>query len=144
MNQNEQLVTDMLRAVEDRDPGRLLEIFAPDVEFVWPPSLPGYGGRFQGAEILDMQTRFAAAWDSLQPTAASRQLEHRIIASNDYEVVALYHQRGTDENGRSCETEVLALYRIVDGRVSRLQMFYFDPVQIAAFLTPSSPTDPAA
>ncbi len=35
-------------AVERRDERRLAELYHPEVEFHWPPSLP-YGGSFRGA-----------------------------------------------------------------------------------------------
>jgi ketosteroid isomerase-like protein len=134
MKANEQLVIDMFRAVEERDLDRILQIYDPDVEFVWPPSLPGYGGTYRGQDVLDMNTAFTAAWDPLQRTDDGRRLHARVIGSNEAEVIVLYHQRGTDRSGRTCETEVLGLYRVEAGRVTRLQMFYFDPERIARFL----------
>ena len=138
MKANEALVLDMFRAVEERDVDRILEIYHPDVEFVWPPSLPGYGGTYRGPEVVEMNAAFAAAWDPVQPTDETRRIEKRVIASNDVEVVVHYHQRGTDRSGRSCDSEVLGLYRVENGKVTRLQMFYFDPAQVADFLTGSA------
>jgi len=133
---NEKLIMDAFRAVEKRDVPRLLEIYDPEVEFVWPPSLPGYGGTYQGAAVLDMQIAFANAWDPVQQVDELRRLNPRIIASKDEEVVLLYHQRGKRiDDGRSCDCEVLGLYRVVGGKVVRLQMFYFDPVQVTNFLS---------
>ena len=137
MKANEALVLDMFRAVEERDVDRILEIYHPDVEFFWPPSLPGYGGTCRGPEVLDMSMAFAAAWDPVQPTDEARRIPKRVIASNDVEVVVHYHQRGTDPSGRSCDSEVLGLYRVENGKVTRLQMFYFDPEHVADFLTGS-------
>jgi ketosteroid isomerase-like protein len=138
MKANEALVLDMFRAVEERDVDRILEIYHPDVEFVWPPSLPGYGGTYRGPEVADMNAAFAATWDPVQPTDETRRIEKRVIASNDLEVVVHYHQRGADRSGRSCDSEVLGLYRVENGKVTRLQMFYFDPEQVADFLTGSA------
>jgi ketosteroid isomerase-like protein len=138
MKANEALVLDMFRAVEERDVERVLEIYHPDVEFVWPPSLPGYGGTYRGPEVLDMNMAFASAWDPVQPTDETRRIEKRVIASNDVEVVVLYHQRGIDPSGRSCDNEVVGLYRVENGKVTRLQMFYFDPEHVADFLTRSA------
>ena len=135
MKANEKLVLDMIRAVEERDAERILEIYDPDVEFHWPPSLPGYGGTFRGREVLEMNTAFTDAWDPLQPTEAARRIHPRVVASNDEEVVVHYHQRGTDQSGRTCDSEVLAIYRVENGKVTRLQMFYFEPEKIANFLT---------
>lgn len=135
MKENETLVLDMIRAVEERDAERILEIYHPDVEFHWPPSLPGYGGTYRGREVLEMNTAFAQAWDRLQPTGEARRIHPRIVASNDDEVVVHYHQRGIDQSGRSCDSEVLALYQVENGKVTRLQMFYFEPEKVADFLT---------
>ena len=85
-----------------------------------------------------MNAAFAAAWDPVQPTDETRRIEKRVIASNDVEVVVHYHQRGTDRSGRSCDSEVLGLYRVENGKVTRLQMFYFDPEQVADFLAGSA------
>jgi ketosteroid isomerase-like protein len=135
MKANEKLVLDMISAVEKRDPERILEIYDADVEFHWPPSLPGYGGTFRGREVLEMNTAVTDAWDPLQPTEEERRIRPRVVASNDDEVVVHYHQRGTDQSGRTCDSEVLAIYRVENGKVSRLQMFYFEPEKIADFLT---------
>jgi ketosteroid isomerase-like protein len=134
MKANESLVLDMIRAVEERDAERILEIYDPAVEFHWPPSLPGYGGAFKGPEVLEMNTAFTDAWDPLQPTDEARRIHPRVVASNDNEVVVHYHQRGTDQRGRTCDTEVLAIYEVDDGKVTRLQMFYFEPEKVADFL----------
>ena len=134
MKSNEALVLDMFRAVEERDLDRILEIYHPDVEFIWPPSLPGYGGTYRGPEVLDMNMAFAAAWDPVQPTEDARRIHPRVVASNDVEVVVHYHQRGTDPSGRSCDSEVLGIYRVENNKVTRLQMFYFDPDEVTDFL----------
>ncbi len=51
-------------AVELRDERRLAELYHPEVEFHWPPSLP-YGGSFRGAAALqaDDRTGFDQVWD---------------------------------------------------------------------------------
>jgi len=134
MKANERLVLDMIRAVEERDLERVLDIYAPDVEFAWPPSLPGYGGTYRGSEVLEMNTAFAATWDPVQPTEEARQVHARVVASNDDEVVVHYHQRGIDPDGRTCDSEVIGLYTVEGDKVARLQMFYFDPEQVTDFL----------
>ena len=58
----EQLVLDMIRAVEDRDGERLLEIYDPDVEFVWPPELP-YGGTYRRDEVVEMSEAYLLPGD---------------------------------------------------------------------------------
>lgn len=73
----------------------------------------------------------------MQPTEEARQIHPRVIASNDVEVVVVvhYHQRGVDSVGRTCDTEVIGVYRVEGEKVTRLQMFYFDPDHVARFLT---------
>ena len=134
MKANEQLVLDMIRAVEERDEQRILEIYDPSVEFHWPSALP-YGGTYRGQEVIKMNTAFTDAWDPLQTTDEARRIHPRVVASNDDEVVVHYHQRGTDQNGHACDSEVLAIYRVDSGKVTRLQMFYFEPEQVAEFLS---------
>jgi hypothetical protein len=53
-------------AVERRDERRLAELYHPEVEFHWPPSLP-YGGSFHGAAALQAGDRigFDHVWGPL-------------------------------------------------------------------------------
>jgi len=73
-------------------------------------------------------------WTPLQPTEAERRMDPRVVAANGNEVVVLWHQRGLSPNGERCDSEVLGYYRLRDGKLARAQMFYFDPVSVAAFL----------
>lgn len=137
---NEQLVLAMIHAVEERDMEALAACYHPDVEFVWPPGLP-YGGTHRRAEVARMSEAYAAAWWPLQREPAMRRLDPRVIGSNEREVTAHYIQRGKDADGRLCEVEVIGIYAVTDGRVSRLQMFYFDPARAATFLATAARRD---
>ena len=53
--------------IEARDLPRLLDLCQPDVEFVWPPSLP-YGQAPQRSGLAADQ--WAPTWVPLQPTDA--------------------------------------------------------------------------
>lgn len=130
---NASLVLEMIQAVEQRDGGRLLEIYDPDVEFIWPPELP-YGGTYRGHEVIEMSRAFAAAWEPLQRTDDARRFDPRILGADGDEVAVLYHQRADTPDGGRWETEVIGLYTVVHGHVARLQMFYFDPTNTAAIL----------
>ena len=143
MKANEALTLRMIRAVEERDAARLLELYHPDVEFVWPSCLPGYGGTHRGMAAVEMGNAFAAQWDPVQPTDAERRLSAEIVASSDDEVVVRYHQQGVDDQGRQLHAEVLAVYRFAEGKVTRLQMFYFDPQPVADFLREAAGADTA-
>src|SRR5262249_46140249 len=73
-------------------------------------------------------------WALVQPTAAERNMDPRIVAENDDEVVALWHQRGLSLSGERFDGEVLGLYRFRDGKLARAQMFYFDATAANNFL----------
>jgi ketosteroid isomerase-like protein len=122
-------------AVERRDDAALARACQPDVEFCWPPSLP-YGGTVRG--LAERGRGWAAYWDRLQPTAALRRLDPRVVAATSQEVVVLWRQRGLAPSGDTLDSPVLGLYRLRDGRLARGQMFYFDPAAVSAFLAKAS------
>lgn len=128
---NVQLILEVFRAVERRDPQRLLDLVVPDVEFHWPPPLP-YGGIRRG--FNPEGATWTKTWDPLQPTAAERSLSPRLVAATADEVVVHWHQRGLSPAGDRIDTPVLGLYRLRDGKLARAQMFYFDPVAVLNFL----------
>src|SRR5258708_3218969 len=134
---NVQVMLEIFHLIETRDPNnqanaqRGLELFQPDVEFHWPPSLP-YGGSY-GLQTTKTPT-WGETWTPLQPTEAERRMDPRVIGGNGNEVVILWRQRGVSPNGERCDSEVLGFYRLRDGKLARAQMFYFDPVSVAAFL----------
>lgn len=68
------IVTAAFAAVERRDERRLAELYHPEVEFHWPPSLP-YGGSVHGATALQAgdRTGFDQIWDPLQPARHERR-----------------------------------------------------------------------
>jgi ketosteroid isomerase-like protein len=134
---NGELMLAVFTAVERRDTQRFTELVQPDFEIHWPRSLP-YGGSYRGPDA-DMQRgrpTWAATWDPLQPTAAERHLDPRIVADNEQtgEVVVLWRQRGRGGTGERFDGEVLGLYQVRDGRLARAQMFHFDTVALARFL----------
>jgi uncharacterized protein len=130
-----EVVLETFQAVEQRDLERLLALYHPDVEFVWPLSLP-YGGTFRGPEVATTRgPGWQETWDPLQPNEAERRMDPQVVAATDEDVVVLYHQRGVTSAGRRLDQEVLGWYRVVDGKFARAQMFYFDTAAIVDFLT---------
>ena len=127
-------------AVEQRDNDALARVCQPDVEFCWPPSLP-YGGTARG--LAGRAQGWAAYWDWLQPTAALRRLDPRVVAAAGQEVVVLWRQRGLTPAGESLDSPVLGLYQVREGRLARGQMFYFDPESVCAFLARAGRAAPA-
>jgi ketosteroid isomerase-like protein len=136
LSDNADVVLRSIRAVEQRDPAAVLELFDPDIELYWPPSLP-YGGVTRGvlAMIESDRITWTATWDPLQPTDAERSMDPRVVSAQDDEVVVLWHQRAINEGGECLDELVLALYEVRDGRLARGQMFYFDPVAVGTFLS---------
>jgi len=143
---NVEVMLEIFNAIELRDPQRPdrqrgLALLHPDVEFHWPPSLP-YGGTSRGLQIEG--PTWGGTWDALQPTAAERRMDPRVVASSDEEVVVLWRQKGVSPNGDRIETPVLGLYQLRDGKLARAQMFYFDTAEVLSFLskalTPEGPT----
>jgi len=124
--ENIEVMRKLFRAVEDHDQQTLIRLSQPDVEFHWPPSLP-YGGRNRG-------TTWGETWALLQPSAAERKMDARIVAASDDEVVALWHQRGVSSGGDRFDGEVLGLYQFREGKLARAQMFYFDTTAVNNFL----------
>ena len=123
-------------AVERRDEGRLLDLYGPDVELHEAPSLP-YGGTLHSVPAIvgrEVHATWTGTWDPLQPTAAERRMDPRVIAAHDEEVVVLWRQRAVSPDGERFDGAVLGLYRVRDHKLVRLQMFHFDTAAVVAFL----------
>jgi ketosteroid isomerase-like protein len=137
--ENEDLVMELLAAIERRDLDRILEIYHPEVEFHWPPPLP-YGGTTKGAaQTISEEPSWQSTWLPLQPTANDRAMDARVIASCGDEVAVLYHQRGRDAQGNTYDGQVMGLYEVADRKLRRAQMFYYDTEALLDFLKRSNP-----
>jgi ketosteroid isomerase-like protein len=137
---NVETILEIFAAIERRDNERFAELVRPDLELHWPPSLP-YGGTTRGPDP-DRPT-WGRTWQALQPTELERRMEPRVVAAGGEEVVVLWRQRGLSPSGERLDTQVLGLYRFSGGRLARGQMFYFDPVAVAAFLAAAAGPEPA-
>ena len=124
---------DLFRAIEEhpdhREPERELALYQPDIEFHWLR----YGGTFRGFGGSSGRN-WSATWNPLQPTAAERKMNPRVIGADDHQVVILYHQRGVSPSGEQFDGEVIGLYELRDFKLSRAQMFYFDEAAVSKFL----------
>ena len=129
-NENVQVMLEIFSAIERRDPQRVFELCQPDVEFLWPPSLP-YGGTSPGSA-------WANTWLPLQPTEVERRMDPRVVAAGPEEVVILWQQRGVSPAGDGLETPVLGVYQVRKGKLARAQMFYFDTAEVNDFLARAS------
>jgi uncharacterized protein len=133
MTKAAEVVLRAFRAVEGRDHEGLIALYHPEVEFHEAPSLP-YGGASTGRETVAADLGWLETWGPLQPTAAERRMDPRVIADDGREVVVLYLQRAVDESGNRFEAPVLGLYEVRDGLLARAQMFHFDTAAILDFL----------
>src|SRR5262245_9448614 len=128
---NMRVILEIFSAIERRDQQRLVELCHSHVEFRWPPVLP-YGGTSRG--LKTEPPSWGHTWIPLQPTEAERKMDPRVVGANDDEVVVLWRQRGISPGGDRLDSPVLALYEIRDGKLTRAQMFYFDPTAVVDFL----------
>jgi hypothetical protein len=84
MKESESIALAAIRAVEQRDGRRLLDMYHDEIEFQDAPSLP-YGGVVKGkaavTEHMYSTAGWAATWTPLQPTAAERSMSPRVVAS---------------------------------------------------------------
>ncbi len=64
-------------------------------------------------------------------------MDPRVVAVSEDEGVVLWRQRGVSLSGEQFEGEVLGLYQVRDGKLTRAQMFYFDTAAVASFLARS-------
>ena len=127
------VVMQVFRSVEERDPQLAAEVYHDDLEFHWPQPLPYAGSSYGLKASLERRPGWAETWDPFQ-SRSDRGLGARVVASSEDEVVVLWHQRGRDRAGRQLDTPVLGLYQVRGGKLARAQMFYFDPLAAAEFL----------
>ena len=139
MGSDAEVVLGVIRAVEERDGEKLLELYHEDVQLHEAPSLP-YGGVVDGVPSLREQLESApentwlGTWGPLQPTEAERRFDPRVISEKDGEVVVLYQMRAVSPSGERFDSPLIGLYEVRDGKLARAQMFHFDTQAINEFV----------
>lgn len=128
---NSRIILEIFSAIERRDVKRVMELFDPEVEMHWPPSLP-YGGTSRGSQ--EKHPTWGETWNPLQPTALERKMDARVVGGKGNEVAVLWRQRGLSPSGERFEGEVIGLYEIRNFKLTRAQMFYFDTLELKQFL----------
>jgi ketosteroid isomerase-like protein len=140
MQNNEDIVLAVFRAIEERDREALFDLYHDEVELHEAPSLPygyeGISGKAAMREQLETapERSWLGTWGPRQPTAAERRMDPRVVATRGDEVVVHYTTRALAANGERFESPVLGLYEVRDGKLARAQMFHYDTAAIVAFL----------
>src|SRR5262245_19888278 len=107
---NAKVMLEIFGAIERRDLQQILDLCDADVEFYWPPSFPYGGVRGLSGDA------WANTWFPLQPSEVERRMDPRVVAASEDEVVILWRQRGVSPGGDRCDSPVLGLYQIRDGK----------------------------
>jgi len=134
-----EVVLGAFSALEERDQEKLFALFHDEVEFHEAASLP-YGGTMRGKAAFWEQLATApertwlGTWDPLQPTAAERRMNPRVVATSSEEVAVVYTQRAISHSGERFEAPVIGLYEVRGGKFARAQMFHYDTAAVLAFL----------
>jgi ketosteroid isomerase-like protein len=131
IKENVKVMLDIFSAIEQRDERRFLDLVHPDVEMHWPPSFP-YGGTSRG--LKREGPTWNDIWNPMQPTEAERSMTPRVVAASADEVVVLWRQRGVTRARDRCDEEVLGLYQVRGGKLTRAQMYSFDTAALVSFL----------
>jgi len=121
-----ELLQGALDAIERRDAGWLVEHCTPDVVIVQPPEVPD-SKSYDGAEgAAEAMLDWSPIWEDLR----IELLE--VVGSDDRVAVGAtrHHARGLG-SGIEMDFEVFYVYRVVDRKLSRVEM-YFDREQALA------------
>ena len=140
MSDNEAIVLEVFEAIESRDGEALFALYHDDFELEDAPSLP-YAST-QGSGKAAMRTQLEQApertwigtWGPLQPTAADRRMEPRVVGTRGDDVVIRYVTRAVAPDGERFESDVLGVYTVRDGKLLRARMHHFDTAAVVAFL----------
>jgi ketosteroid isomerase-like protein len=105
------------------------QLMSEDVAVHEAPGLP-YGGEYRGrAEFLELLGKIGANYELVPVEVLG------VRDAGDDLVVVTSHLRFTGRaSGRSAETHVCELFRIRDGQITDLDIFYKDPGAVAGLL----------
>ncbi len=115
---NLQTIQALYDAFAKGDRGRILALFAPDIQWNQNEGFPG-GGRHVGAESVlnNVFAKFKADWSQW-----GAEVDSYLDAGEA--VVALGRYHGTHKStGRSMRAEFAHVYWVVDGRITRFQQY---------------------
>lgn len=132
-NRNIETVHRLFKAVEERDVSGVLATYDPEIVIRDAALLP-YGGTHHGLEGAKQHVEVAAqTWNDLQPEAA-RKMNGVFLDAGEY-VVVLWRLKGLEaSSGRTLDSPVVSVYKMLDEKIVESQMFYSDTAAIVQFL----------
>jgi ketosteroid isomerase-like protein len=130
---NVEVVQSLFQGVEERDLEAYFASWNREIVVLEPGSLP-YGGEFHGLEGV---RRHAAAWlrtwSPLQH-GDERKLGPAFVDAGDDVVVRWRLRARAPDGDRTLNMPMVSLYKLCDGKVVLVQMFYTDTVEVLRFL----------
>jgi ketosteroid isomerase-like protein len=134
MLSNIQIVDRMETVGHDRESSEAREAHArfmsPDLKVIEPGSLP-YGGVFQGAaQLQEFDQLFFETW-SHHEYSVVRYADH-----GEWVAVAINLRLVARTTGREVTSRIAEWWRVVDGKVVEIEIFYEDTAAILAAITP--------
>jgi len=99
-------------------------LMSSDLVIIEPACIP-YGGRFQGAQEI---ARFDEIYHSCWTHTEHRVL--RYISEGEYVACYVELDATSRKTGRTVHTRVSEWWRVVDGKVVEIEIFYYDPVAV--------------
>ena len=122
-------IVDLLEKVgHDRSTPEAAETYArfmsPDLRVIEPGSLP-YGGVFQGPEQLaEFERLFHETWSHHEYEV------ERYAEAGEYVAVSINLRMTSRANGRQVSSRVAEWWRVVDGKVVEIELFYEDTAAV--------------
>jgi ketosteroid isomerase-like protein len=121
------VVTQMLAAFYAGDLEKLQTYLADDIETYQSENLP-YSGRYHGID------GFTGMASTIGTHYAVENLHTRMLDSGDETVIYMDLRFTSHATGRTAETSNVEWYTFRDGKVARINIYYKDPVIVAALL----------
>jgi ketosteroid isomerase-like protein len=119
MSENLDLVRDQFGATNEGDFARVMTYWADDIELVVPTDAFLDGGAFKGKDAVG---RFFAEWFRSFERGYQFNVEEARDFGGEVLVVARHDGRGR-ASGAAVGTQMAYLYRIWDGKITRIEVF---------------------
>jgi uncharacterized protein len=118
MTSNLETIQQLYTAFANKDRQAILQLFAPDIEWIQNEGFPG-GGRHVGATAVldDVFARFRVEWEAWEaPVHEWLDAGHTIVALGEY--------RGKHkQTGKAMTAAFAHVYRLTNCRITKFQQF---------------------